>query len=142
MAPASKAATRAPVNETVAPEGWEQISEDFGEPLDWTPPVWDFAAEDGSRRLITDGTTFVGTFLGIKDIPDPDDDTKTIAVLNFLSEDGDKRYSWLTFQLEDTIKRAAVQAGDVLFIKCTGERSTKRGLNPVKTFDIRRKPRA
>jgi hypothetical protein len=107
-------------------EEWEVVSEDFG-----TKILWEV------------GTTFIGTFFGVKEVEvdDKEDGLSTALSATFADSNGEKHWCWLPYQLQQAIADGVISEGDVVRIKCTGEQPTKRGLNKVKTFTIQRKPR-
>lgn len=111
-------------------EDWEVVSEGFGSKI-----VWDV------------GTVFIGTFRGTRLVPvdDKEDGFSEVTAAEFTDRMGEKFWCWLPYQLKEIIETEdedkKLNVGDEIYIKCTGESETKRGLNPVKTFSIKRKPR-
>jgi hypothetical protein len=116
-------------------DDWETVSSDFG-----TKIVW------GKNEKAGETETFVGTFLGVRIVPLGDADSEgnvldTAEAAEFADMNGERFYSWLPYALKSAIEDETIIPNDVVRIHYTGETATKRGLNPVKTFDIKRKPR-
>jgi hypothetical protein len=107
-------------------ENWESISEEFGTKIEWNV-----------------GTRFVGEFTGTREVEvdDKEDGLSTATAAEFIKE-GEKFYCWLPFQLKEVIDNGTLTPGRTVFIECKGESPTKRGLNPVKTFNIKVKPQS
>jgi hypothetical protein len=105
-----------------AAEEWETVSEGYGQKILWSK-----------------GYTFTGTFDGTREVPldDSEDGFSTAPAASFTDSAGQKYWCWLPYQLKESLTPDMV--GAVVRITCTGEETTKRGLNPVKTFTIQRK---
>lgn len=82
-------------------------------------------------------TRFTGRFIGTKQVPNEDDPSEMMNAAEFLDEHGDKCYCWMTYALKEAIENAAITNGDYCRITLIGEQETKRGLNPVKVFEIK-----
>jgi hypothetical protein len=108
-------------------ESWEVVAEGYG-----TKIIWEV------------GTTFVGTFVGVREVPikNNDDEDETIVAATFADSNGERFWSWQPFALKEAIEQGKITEGNIVRIACTGEEPTKRGLNKVKTFKIQRKPAA
>lgn len=112
----------------VSAEDWETVSEGFGTKIEWVI-----------------GAKFIGVFTGTKMVPlksgaeegNPLDEAEAAE----FTKNGEKFYCWLPYQLREVIDNGKLTEGDTVYIECTGEEETKRGLNKVKTFTIKIKPR-
>lgn len=108
-------------------DDWETVSEGFG-----TKIMWDV------------GKTFVGTFTGTRtvSVDDKEDGFTDVLAAEFQSN-GTKYWCWLPYALEEIINtddpEKRLSPGEEVYIKCTGEEPTKRNLNPVKVFTIKRR---
>lgn len=103
-------------------EEWESVSEEFGTKIEWNV-----------------GTRFIGQFTGVrKDIDLGDGEVADAAEF---TKDGEKFYSWIPYALAQVIESGKLIPGDICMIECKREDTTKRGLNKVKVFDIKVKPR-
>lgn len=108
-------------------ENWETVSEGFGTKIEWNV-----------------GVRFIGVFTGTRMVPvqkdaesgNPLDEAEAAE----FTKDGEKFYCWLPYQLKEVITEGKLTAGQTVYIECTGEEETKRGLNKVKTFVIKVKP--
>lgn len=102
-------------------EEWETVSKGYGEKI-----LWDT------------GVVFTGTFNGTRDVEvdDGKDGFTTALAAEFTNADGETFWCWLPYQLKEAIQNGTIKEDDKVRITCTGEQSTKRGLNPVKTFTI------
>ena len=105
-------------------EDWETVSESFGTKIEWTV-----------------GARFIGEYTGTRqvEVDDKEDGLSMVDAAEFL-RNGEKFYCWLPFALKQVIDSGKLTVGQTVFIECTGEESTKRGLNPVKVFTIKVKP--
>jgi hypothetical protein len=114
-------------------EEWETVSSDFGTKIKW-----------GNGPDETE--QFVGVYKATREVPigevnENGEPFETAIAVEFADMNGELFYSWQNFALKDAIAKGTIQEGDTLMIKYTGEASTSRGLNPVKTFTIKVKPR-
>jgi hypothetical protein len=107
-------------------EEWESVSESMGTKLEWNV-----------------GSQFVGQYTGIEQVKVDDSESPDgfsyVDAATFL-RNGEKFFSWLPWSVKAVIDSGKLSVGQTVFIKCTGEEKTKRGLNPVKVFDIKVKP--
>lgn len=115
----------------------DDVSTDFGEKF----KVGDNAAKG-------DIPFFVGVFQGVKDVPMPTEENpdEMAKGAEFLDESGNKCYCWLTFALSEALSPEAdepIEVGDIVRIEFKGRSDTKRGLNPVTRYSIKRiRPKA
>jgi hypothetical protein len=107
-------------------EEWESVSKSLGTKLEWNV-----------------GSQFIGQYTGIEQVKIDDSDEpdgfSMVDAATFM-RNGEKFFSWLPFAIKQVIDSGSVSVGQTVFIKCTGEQSTARGLSKVKTFDIKVKP--
>ena len=106
-------------------EQWETVSEGFGTKIEWTV-----------------GHSFIGEFTGTREVEldDGGGGFSNAKAAEFVDAQGEKHWCWLPYGLAKVIEDGDLSPGRTVFIKCTGEQATKRGLNPVKTFTIKVKP--
>ena len=82
-------------------------------------------------------TRFVGEFRGTREVPNQDNPEELMQAAEFVDTEGRKCYCWQLTQLREAIRTGDIQYGDTVRITLTGEQETSRGLNPVKTFEIK-----
>lgn len=98
----------------------------------------------GERILFRPGVVLIGEYVGTQ-VVEVDSDTakgekESVTYVLIESKDG-KRYNFSpAYQVREALEECEV--GDTLRIECTGEQSTRRGLNPVKLFTVKRRPKA
>lgn len=107
---------------------WETISSDFGTKIEW-----------GDKAGET--PMFIGTYVGPRIIEMEDGESAKAAEF-FSEETQEKYYCWQGYSISAAIDAKEMEPGDVVRIKYMGEKPTKRGLNPVKVLEIKRKPRS
>lgn len=108
-------------------DDWEEVATSRGTKIEWNV-----------------GTRFVGVYLGTDIVPlkedaEEDNELDTAPAARF-ERAGEKFWSWQPYALKEAIDAGKLQEGQTVFIECTGEESTKRNLNKVKTFTIKVKP--
>lgn len=101
---------------------WEQVSEDFGTRLEWSI-----------------GTTVTLRFIGTKEVTQEDGNTFTLSL--FEDALGELYNASIPYALQEAIDNGRLKEQDIARIAVKGEATTGKGLNPVKKFDIRVKPR-
>lgn len=108
-------------------EDWETVSEGFGTKIEWVV-----------------GARFIGVYQGSHMVPLKQDAEEgnplDWAEAADFTKNGEKFYSWMPYQLKQTVTDGKLSPGQTVFIECNGEEETKKGLNPVKTFTIKVKP--
>ena len=115
----------------------------FGDGEDTWADAEKLSGDNGTRiRFSGIGSTITGKFLGTVPMPtneDPDENGEVPVTDYVLMETSDGRVNFAPpWQLREILPK--LQVGDLLRIKLVGEQQTKRGLNPVKIFTIKRKP--
>lgn len=104
---------------------WETVVDDIGEKIEWQV-----------------GTVFIGTYNGVRHVElEAGDESSKVPSARFTATDGTSHWCWMPYGLRSAVDNDDIIPGDKVRIECTGEQETKRGLNPVKTFDIKRAPR-
>lgn len=105
---------------------------------------WESVAEGFGTKVVFDniGDKFSGKFTGTRTVElTKDGGDLEVAKAAEFTKNGQKYWCWIPYQLREAIDSEEIIPGDVVQIEFTGESETKRGLNPVKVFTIRRKPR-
>ena len=106
-------------------ESWQQVSDDLGTKITW----------DADTPVLT------LRYLGLTEVKQENSDEVITAAL-WADSKGEKYFSWLPWALSDAIESGRIQDKDIVRIEYKGEAPTGKGLNPVKKFDIRVKPRS
>lgn len=106
--------------------------------------VEDISTNFGSKFTLGDDDkageilSFTGQFTGTREVELENGDIGMAA--EFLDLDGEKAYCWASWSLKDVIANERLTPGDYVRIVYKGEAPTKKGLNPVKQFEIKVKP--
>lgn len=99
---------------------------------------WETIQERSASVVIFDtvGDELIGTYRGIETI-EPDDDPDN-AFSRYLLEgtDGELYATNISYALRSAVEKHDVKVGDMLRIRYVGDVKTKRGLNPMKDFEI------
>lgn len=104
----------------------DDVSTDFGEKFHVGP--------DASKG---DLPVYLGQFQGVKSV-EMEETGEMAPAAEFLSADGNKEYCWLTYALKESVDTGAIEPGDFVRIKFIGYAKTKRGLNDVTRYEIKR----
>lgn len=112
----------------------------FGDAEDDWASAEPLTSDTGTRIKFGVGDVIIGTFVGTATFPlTRDDPTGEKALYVLLDVEKGGRVNFAPgFQMREIMPKLTV--GDMLRIECVGEQPTKRGLNPVKLFTIKRKP--
>lgn len=101
-------------------EGYDEVSTDFGEKIEWKEDV-----------------VFIGTYLGNRTVRHEGED---IEAAEFTDDSGEKYWSWQPFQLESALRN--IKPGSEVAIRCDGEDPDaphRKGGNKQLAFTVRKR---
>lgn len=121
----------------------EPLTGRFGDATDDWADAEPLTTSMGERVRFSKGTVVIGTYVGDEQVTvDSDSGEGKESIRYIIMEDstGNRINFSPSYQLREAFEN--VELGDLLRIECMGEQATKRGLNAVKLFTVKRKAKA
>lgn len=107
-----------------------------------TQPVpdegWETIQKRSAAVVIFDtvGDELIGEFGGVEQIEPDDDPDNAFSRYLLRGTDGELYATNISYALRTAVEKHDVKVGDMLRIRYVGDVKTKRGLNPMKDFEI------
>ena len=100
---------------------------------------WEVVQERSASVVIFDtiGDELIGQFRGVQTVqPDDDDPDSAFERYLFRGQDGELYATNISYALRTAIEKHGVTESDWVRIRYVGDIKTKRGLNPMKDFEV------